>query len=448
METHIKNVIKRTGAIVPFNQERIANAIYRAAVAVGGRDKEKAKELSDKVVELLNQKFPEGSTPHIEDIQDIVEKVLIENGHAKVAKEYILYRDERNRAREAENRYASKLNENIPWQKVWRNLDWAVSHNLHTVAHLNERVARGEFPQIVHESECLYEDDVELAANLIIERLDSLRMVMISGPSSSGKTTTTIKLEQKLIKKGFKFKALNVDHYFFDLELHPKDEFGDYDFETPQALDLELINEHLVKLSRGEEVMIPRYDFKTGTRTLNITPMKLEKDELLLIDSLHGLYPAFSKDISVDLKFKLYLEPLLQMKGMDGRYVRWTDIRLIRRMLRDSVFRAYNPQQTLEHWHYVRSSELRNIIPYSNTADFVISSAMPYELPVYANRMLKLFEEWSVKYKDDVLKQDAYERATRVYNLLKTVTPVADESPIPGDSVIREFIGGSTLQYH
>lgn len=448
METHIKSVIKRTGAIVPFNQERIANAIYRAAVAVGGRDKEKAKELSDKVVALLNEKFPEGSTPHIEDIQDIVEKVLIENGHAKVAKEYILYRDERKRAREAENRYASKINENIPWQKVWRNLDWAVSHNLHTVAHLNERIAKGEFPQIVHESECLYEDDVELAANLIIERLDSLRMVMISGPSSSGKTTTTIKLEQKLIKKGFKFKALNVDHYFFDLELHPKDEFGDYDFETPQALDLELINEHLVKLSRGEEVLIPRYDFKTGTRTLNVTPMKLEKDELLLIDSLHGLYPAFSKDISVDLKFKLYLEPLLQMKGMDGRYVRWTDIRLIRRMLRDSVFRAYNPQQTLEHWHYVRSSELRNIIPYSNTADFVISSAMPYELPVYANRMLKLFEEWSVKYKDDVLKQDAYERATRVYNLLKTVTPVADESPIPGDSVIREFIGGSTLQYH
>ncbi|MFN3693630.1 MAG: ATP cone domain-containing protein [Ignavibacterium sp.] len=448
METHIKNVVKRTGAIVPFNQERIANAIYRAAVAVGGRDKEKAKELSDKVVAVLNEKFPEGSTPHIEDIQDIVEKVLIENGHAKVAKEYILYRDERKRAREAENRYASKLNENIPWQKVWRNLDWAVSHNLHTVAHLNERIAKGEFPQIVHESECLYEDDVELAANLIIERLDSLRMVMISGPSSSGKTTTTIKLEQKLIKKGFKFKALNVDHYFFDLELHPKDEFGDYDFETPQALDLELINEHLVKLSKGEEVLIPRYDFKTGTRTLNATAMKLEKDELLLIDSLHGLYPAFSKDISVDLKFKLYLEPLLQMKGMDGRYVRWTDIRLIRRMLRDSVFRAYNPQQTLEHWHYVRSSELRNIIPYSNTADFVISSAMPYELPIYTKRMLKLFEQWSIKYKDDVLKQDAYERATRVYNLLKTVTPVADESPIPGDSVIREFIGGSTLQYH
>jgi uridine kinase len=176
--------------------------------------------------------------------------------------------------------------------------------------------------------------------------------------------------------------------------------------------------------------------------------MRLQKDELLLIDSLHGLYPDFSKDISVSVKFKLYLEPLLQLKGMDGRYVRWTDIRLIRRMLRDSVFRAYNPQQTLEHWHYVRSSELRNIIPYSNTADFIISSAMPYELPIYANRMLKLFSEWSEIYKENSLKADAYERAIRVYNLLKTVTPVSDESAIPLNSVIREFIGGSSMNYH
>ncbi len=176
--------------------------------------------------------------------------------------------------------------------------------------------------------------------------------------------------------------------------------------------------------------------------------MKLDNDELLLIDSLHGLYPSFSKDISAEVKFKLYLEPLLQMKGKDGRYIRWTDLRLIRRMLRDSVFRAYNPQQTLEHWHYVRGSELRNIIPYSNTADFVISSGMPYEVPIYANRMLKLFEEWKEKYKGDPLKADALERSERVYNVLKTVTAVADESSVPGDSVLREFIGGSTHQYH
>jgi uridine kinase len=447
MTNKITHVIKRSGAIVPFNQQRIANAIYRAVVAVGGRDRETAKALSVQVVEILNQKFSAEKNPHIEDVQDVVEKVLIKNGHDKVTKEFILYRDEASKRREAEGRHHSKQNENIPWAKIWRNLDWAVSHNLHTIEALNERIAKGEFAQIVHESENIYEDDVSLAAELIIERLDSLRMVMISGPSSSGKTTTTIKLEQKLIKKEFRFKALNVDHYFFDLELHPKDEFGDYDFETPQALDLQLINEHLLQFSNGKEVLIPSYDFKTGTRKLNITPMKLEKDELLLIDSLHGLYPDFSKDIPLDKKFKLYLEPLLQMKGPDGKYIRWTDIRLIRRMLRDSVHRAYNPQQTLEHWHYVRSSEMRNIIPFGGSADYIISSGMPYELPLYAHLLLNSFADWEKKFEGDPLKADAYERSTRVYKVLKAIAPVEDDSPVPDDSVMREFIGGSKLDY-
>lgn len=445
MKNKITHVKKRSSAIVPFKQERIANAIYRAVVAVGGRDKEKAGELAEQVVQILNENFDEKNYPHIEDVQDVVEKVLIENGHAKVAKEYILYREEAAKRRDEEGRINSKLNENIPWAKVWRNLDWAVEHKLNTVNLLNERVTNGEFAQIVHESESLYEDDVELAARLIIEKLKDLRMVMISGPSSSGKTSTTVKLEQKLIKKGYRFKALNVDHYFFDLEIHPKDEFGDYDFETPQALDLQLINDHLSKLSKGEEVLIPSYEFKTGTRTLNVTPMKLEKDEILLIDSLHGLYPDFSKDISIDVKFKLYLEPLLQMKDPDEKYIRWTDIRLIRRMLRDYAHRAYNPTQTLEHWHYVRSSEMRNIIPYSNTADYIISSAMPYELSLYANKLTKNFAEWEKKYRNNPLKTDAYERASRLYNLLKCLTPVADDSPVPQDSVLREFIGGSSI---
>ena len=447
MTNKITHVKKRSGTIVPFNKERIANAIYRAAVAVGGRDKEKAEELSEEVVKLLNETFNDSEVPTIENIQDIVEKVLIEKGHAKVAKEYILYREEAAKRRDTEGRLNSKLNENIPWAKLWRNLDWAVEHNLHTIDNLNERIAKGEFAQIVHESERLYEDDISLAAELIIERLNELRMVMISGPSSSGKTTTTIKLEQKLTKRGYKFKALNVDHYFFDLDLHPKDEFGDYDFETPQALDLELINEHLSKLSKGEKVLIPSYDFRTGTRTLNVTPLKLEKNELLLIDSLHGLYPDFSKDISAEVKFKLYLEPLLQMKDPDGKYIRWTDLRLIRRMLRDSIHRAYNPQQTLEHWHYVRSSELRNIIPYSNTANFIISSGMAYEVPLYAHKMMDKFAEWDKKYKGDPLKIDAYERASRLHKVLSSVTPVSDDSPVPKDSVLREFIGGSILKY-
>ena len=155
MQNKITHVIKRSGAIVPFNKERIANAIYRAVVAVGGRDKEKAGELAEHVVKILNDKFSASSTPNIEDVQDIVEKVLIENGHSTVAKEFILYREEAAKRRDSEGRLTSKLNENVPWAKVWRNLDWAVAHNLHTVDALNNRVANGEFPQIVNESERL-----------------------------------------------------------------------------------------------------------------------------------------------------------------------------------------------------------------------------------------------------------------------------------------------------
>jgi len=442
-----KYVVKRSGAIVPFRKERIMNAIYRAAVAVGGRDKNKAEWLADEVIRVLEEKFPEDYKPNIEEIQDIVEKVLIENGHAKVAKEYILYRDERNKSRKQDARIAAKTSDNIPWQKIWNVLDWAVSHNLHTVEAMNERIKNGEFPHIVHEAEAAYEDDLNMAAELIIDRIKKLKMVFVSGPSSSGKTTTTTKLQQRLIKENLKFVALNVDHYFFDLALHPKDEFGDYDFETPQALDLELINEHLKLLSEGKEIKIPYYDFKEGKRYLNRTPMHLNDGEILLIDSLHGLYPPFSESIADELKFKLYLEPLLQMKGIDGKYIQWTDIRMIRRMLRDSVHRAYNPQQTLEHWHYVRSSELRNIIPYSNTADFVVNSAMPYELALYRPKLLNEFKKWSEMFADNPLKVDAYTRSSRICKVLDSVLPVEDDSPVPHDSVLREFIGGSSLKY-
>jgi uridine kinase len=444
----IKQVKKRSGVLVPFNKGRISNAIYRAAVAVGGRDKEKADELADEVIKLLTNDNSASITPTIEEIQDAVEKVLIENGHAKVAKAFILYREEANKRRESSAEKASHPSENIPWAKLHRILDWSVTKNLFTIEQLNERIRLGEFSQIVHESETAYEWDISTAAEMIAERSKDLKMVLITGPSSSGKTTTTLKLEQRLEKRGLHFLPLVVDNYFFDLEMHPKDEFGDYDFETPQALDLEMINDHLQKLCRGEEVVIPFYDFKTGTRYLNRTPMQLKENEILLIDSLHGLYPPMTSGINDQQKFKLYLEPLMQMKNNNGKFIRWTDIRLMRRMLRDWAFRAYNPQQTLEHWHYVRASELRNIIPYNNTADFIINSAMPYELPVYSYKLADKFIEWEENLKDNPLKDDAYQRALRVKNILASIEKVEDESAIPGDSVIREFIGGSSLNYH
>lgn len=439
----IKSVVKRTGAVVPFTPERITNAIYRAAVAVGGRDRATAEQLTRQVIDLLERTLPPDHTPTVEEIQDTVEKVLIENGHARVAKAYILYRDERARMRRERASRAARPSENIPWAKIWQVLDWAVTHGLHTVEAMNARIQAGEFAQIVKESEAAYNEDIENAVEMIAERQQDVRMVIVAGPSSSGKTTTTFKIAQRLEPLKLKLVTLNVDNYFFDLAMHPKDEFGDYDFETPQALDLKLINQHLKQLVAGEQALIPVYDFKTGTRVPQQTPLQLAPGEVLLIDSLHGLYPEMTAGISLEQQFRLYLEPLLQMKDAQGNYVRWTDLRLIRRMLRDAVHRAYDPTRTLEHWHYVRSSELRSIIPYINTTDYIVNTSMPYELALYRPRLLAQFSEWEQKYHEDPLRQDAYTRAERVHRLLQAVAPMESDQDVPADSVLREFIGGS-----
>ena len=443
----ITHVVKRTGAIVPFKQDRITNAIYRAAVAVGGRDRSTAEGLSDQVVAMLEETAPPSHTPTIEEIQDVVEKVLIENGRAKTAKAYILYREERARQRQERARHSVHPSERIPWHKLWEVLNWAVDHDLHTVERLNARIARGEFPQIVRETDRAYTEDITTASEVIRERRDIVKIVIVAGPSSSGKTTTTTKLSHLLEKMGLGLVPLTVDNYFFDLELHPKDEFGDYDFETPQALDLALINEHLARLIAGEKVLTPFYDFKTGHRHDDHTPMQIGPNDVILIDSLHGLYADMTSSVDDERKFKLYIEPLLQMKDHDGKFIRWTDLRLMRRMERDATHRAYDPQQTLEHWHYVRSSELRHITPYVTTTDYIVNSGLPYELPIMRARLFDHFGQWTEQYKDDPLREDAFTRAERVYRLLKAITPVEDDSPIPPDSLLREFIGGSCYEY-
>jgi uridine kinase len=449
MNTKLTHVIKRTGAVVPFAPDRITNAIYRAAVAVGGRDRATAEGLTEQVVHILQETIPAGNYPTVEEIQDVVEKVLIENGHAKVAKAYILYREDRARQRREKAGRGYRETSNIPWRKIYQVLRWSVDHDLYSLERLNARIAHGEFAHLVQESDRCYEEDINTAAQLIIARRGELRIVIIAGPSSSGKTTTTIKLGERLAQVGLSLIPLHVDNYFFDLDLHPKDEFGDYDFETPQALDLALINQHLVRLTAGEEVRIPFYDFKSGKRQDEATPMQIGPNDIILIDSLHGLYPPMTEDVEAPKKFQLYIETLLQMIGPGGRMVRWTDLRLMRRMVRDASYRAYDPQRTLEHWHYVRSSEMRNIIPYANTTDYIVNGALSYELPVMRRRLLDHFARWAHEYKDDPLRLDAYTRAQRVYQLLQTVAPIEaeDEKAIPPSSHLREFIGGSIYEY-
>ncbi|MBN1874008.1 MAG: response regulator SirA [Anaerolineae bacterium] len=445
----ITHVVKRTGAVVPYNRDRITNAIYRAAVAVGGRDRSTAEKLSAQVENILMQTYPEDQMPTVEEIQDIVEKTLIEDGHAQTAKAYILYRQERAiRRRRRVQGESQRDPENIPYRKLWEILNWAVDHSVHNIYRLNERIARGEFADIVHESDIAYEKDVARAAELVKHRRDQVRIAIIAGPSSSGKTTTTAKLADHLKEAGLNLVALNVDNYFFDLEVHPRDEYGDYDFETPQALDLPLINEHLQRLIAGEEVCVPYYNFKTGKREDRGETMQIGPNDVILIDSLHGLYAEMTQAIPDEQKFKLYIETLLQMRGPNNTYIRFTDLRLMRRMVRDARERAYDPRQTLEHWHYVRSSELRHIIPYVNTTDYIVNGATPYELPIMRARLYPHFAQWVKEYQDDANRVDAYLRAERVLNLLQAIIPVEDDSDIPPTSHIREFIGGSAYSLH
>jgi len=437
----IKYVIKRNGATVPYSSERITNAIFRAAVSVGGRDRSIAETLSGQVTSFLEKKCKKNQYPGVEEIQDVVEKILIENGHAKVAKAYILYREDRNRRRRKEKSATDQRSEYIPWGKMWSVLDWAVEHEVNSVDKLNQIVETGKFSDLIEISEAAYAEELRIVYESISDRKGEVKLVIVAGPSSSGKTTTTNKIAHALGKQGMQFVELNLDNYYFDLSMHPKDEFGDYDFETPQALNIDLINQHLNTLLSGEQVLLPYYDFKEGKGFPDRTPMQLQPGQIILIDSLYGLYPPLTDGIE-DAKVKLYLEPLLQMKMKDGKYVRWTDIRLMRRMLRDQASRSYGYEKTLTHWHYVRSSEMRNIIPYSDTADFIINTSMPYELPLYQHKLSPYFPEWVDRYREDPLRQDAFTRAERIHTLLQTITPYIDDSLVPRDSVIREFIGG------
>jgi uridine kinase len=443
----IEKIVKRNGQVVPFDKEKIVNAIFKAAITVGGEDRRLAEILTDKVVHHLEVTRSADSLPSVEEVQDIIEKELIESGHAKTAKEFILYRYVHNKLRQGKEKQSVASSGNIPYKKIWQTLTWAIDHDCYSVDKINARIEDGTYPELVKEATAKYDADIASAVEKIIARKDEIRIVIIAGPSSSGKTTTTIKIGEHLKKQGYELVSMELDNYYFNLEHHPKDEFGDYDFETPQALDLKLINQHLSDLLDGKTIQMPRYNFKTGKREQETDPMKLQKNQILLLDSLHGLYAPMTDSVSEEKKFKLYIETLSQIKNKNGEFVRWTDIRLLRRMVRDSWHRSYNPRQTLEHWHYVRRSEIQHIIPFLGTVDHIIDGSLAYELPIYKKHLFHHFPDFLKDYRDHPKRQDAYIRAKRVHDLLESFTTWEDEDVIPKDALIREYIGGSIYDY-
>lgn len=443
-------VIKRDGSIQDFNIEAIVESIFHAASSVGGRDKDLSRLVANEVVFLINRSISEGDTPTTEEINDFIEKTLIERGHARTAKAFILERARKKTYDEFQKK--AQFIGTIPYQKIWNVFVWNHQYGYETLANVNKIMNADlqQWEKFVNRCDSAYQQDVRAAANRILAKKD-VKLVIIAGPSSSGKTTTTIKLEEVLQEHGKSFKTINVDNYFFDLELHPKDIYGDYDFETPFAIDIQLFNDQLRDLIRGKEVLTPYYDFKNGKRIDDQIPIHLEENEIILLDCLHGLFPDLTKSISEAQKTKIFIETLAQQRDSTGYFVRWTDLRLLRRMIRDLNFRGYKPEQTLTHWHYVRRSEMQYIIPHINTADidYIINGALAYELPVHKHFLFDFFPEWVTKYKDNMDRTDAFIRAERVYNLMQEVTSATEEQidAIPKNSLMREYIGGSIYKY-
>lgn len=442
----ITKIIKRDGSIVKYNGERISAAILKATASTGNPNPKLAESMAEKVEAALTSTYGSDSTPSVEDIQDVVESVLMENRLTRIARNYIIYRHQRAMTRAA-RAYTFEVTDNVPYKKIYDVLRWNMEHRCDSVPALNRIIARGEFPGLVKKAETRYKDEINLAATRILENLKNVRIVIVAGPSSSGKTTTTIKISEQLKAVSVVFKAINIDHYFFDLEKHPKDEFGDYDYETPAALDLGLINKHLVQLLEGRTIKTPDYNFKNGARRLNVHELSLKKNEILLIDSLHGLHDGMTYSIPDENKFRLYIETLGQFRGKDESFMRWSDNRLLRRMIRDKDHRNLKPMQTLTHWHYVRRSELTNIIPFLKHTDCIINSALPYELPILKHRLFRYISSSMHRYRDDPKRRDAHIRANRLYELLKPLKLVKDDSCVPSDSLLREFIGGSRYRY-
>jgi uridine kinase len=442
----IARVVKRNGSAVPYSRRRIADAIYRATAASGKPNRALAETMAARVEAGLAATYRAPMLPSVEDVQDVVERALMEAGHSALARGYIIYRHKRAMLREG-RALTYDVADNIPYRKIYEVLRWNVEQRCESVQALNRLIRAGAFPELVRLSDRRYTEEVRQAASCILERGDAVRVVIVAGPSSSGKTTTTIKLSEALGRAGIALKAINIDNYFFDLEHHPVDEFGDYDYETPQALDIDLINTHLAALLDGRTIRTPFYDFKAGRRRLDAIPFRLGRNEILLIDSLHGFFSAMTRSIPDSAKFKLYIETLGQLRGPDGSFMRWADNRLLRRMIRDKQFRNLQPIETLTHWHYVRRSELKNIIPYTKKTDFIVNSALPYELPILKARLFRTIARARQRHHDDPRRLDASIRANRVYDLLKPLKSVADDSCVPPDSLLREFIGGSRYTY-
>ena len=315
---------------------------------------------------------------------------------------------------------------------------WQDILGLRTIGDLNEVISKGYAPQLIQVSEALQEKKIGKIADEIAQR-KGIKLVLIAGPSSSGKTTTCKRLSVQLAVNGIKPIGISLDDYFLDREKTPLDEKGDYDFEHLHALNLPLFNEQLNALFKGEEVELPRYDFPTGKSLMSGKKLKLHDDNILVVEGIHALNPELTAQIPNEQIFRVYASALTTILLDNHNYIPTTDNRLLRRIIRDHKYRGVSAKDTIHRWPSVRAGENRWIFPYQENADAMFNTAMLFELAV-----IKIQAEPLLQQVPENCEEHA--EAYRLLKFLHYIKPIPD-TQIPPTSLLREFLGGSSFEY-
>jgi uridine kinase len=317
--------------------------------------------------------------------------------------------------------------------------EWGRILGVNTVGRLNEIIANREISDFIKIAEAFHEKKIAQIADGISERRRQIKWVLIAGPSSSGKTTFAKRLAVQLRVNGLRPVTISVDNYFVDRERTPKDERGEYDFENIETLDLRLLNEHLSRLDAGEEVEMPHFNFEKGKREFRGHQLRLEEDQLALVEGIHALNPRLTQAVPTEHKFRAYVSALTQLNLDFNNRVSTTDNRLVRRLVRDSMFRGNNALTTLSLWPNVRRGEKAWIFPYQQEADVAFNSALDYELAVLKPTVEPLLSEVKPSHPQ-------YAEARRMQDFLASFLAVSDHF-VPPTSILREFIGRSSFRY-
>ena len=315
---------------------------------------------------------------------------------------------------------------------------WQHILGMSTVGDFNEAVRQGRSTDLINVSEALQEKKISQIADMISTRR-GVRMVLISGPSSSGKTTFCKRLSIQLLTCGVKPVPVSLDDYFVNREETPKDEHGEYDYESLYALDIPLLNSQLNALFAGEEVELPRYNFQTGRSERSGRRLRLAADEVLVVEGIHALNPELTAQIPEHQKFRVYASALTTILLDTHNYIPTTDNRLLRRIIRDYKYRGVSAQETIHRWPSVRAGENKWIFPYQENADVMFNTALLFELAVIKSQAEPLLE---------LVPENAEEHAEayRLLKFLKYIAPIPNRQ-LPPTSLLREFLGGSSFKY-